>query len=152
MLAFALSASLIFIFTLCVYHDTRTPIDTRLLYKYRVKDKSILRKIIPLQDKPHYPCCYFKAVPIYVYLCITIFGWLLFAINLLGKGIVINLIPDVVLLPMTIALYCAYFLYFISITIWWGVIDHRLTRFTAEEKAELKRLRKSRRMQRTNQS
>lgn len=148
MLGFALSASMIFIFTLCVYCDTRTPIDTRLLYKYRVKDKSILRTIIPFQDKPHYPCCYFKVVPIYVYLCITILGWLLFAINILGKGIVTNLIPDVVLLPMTITLYCVYFLYFIVITIWWGIIDHRLTRFTAEEKAELKRLRKSRKKQR----
>lgn len=148
MLGFALSASMIFIFTLCVYRDTRTPIDTRLLYKYRIKDKSILRIIIPFQDKPHYPCCYFKVVPIYVYLCITILGWLLFAINVLGKGIVKHLIPDVVLLSITIALYCVYFLYFIAITVWWGVIDHRLTRFTADEKAELKRLRKSRKKQR----
>lgn len=146
MLGFALSASLIFTFTLCVYRDTRTPIDTRLLYKYRIKENSILRIIIPFQDKPHYPCCYFKVVPIYVYLCITILGWLLFTMNILGKGVVTNLIPDVAILIMTIALYFVYFLYFIAITIWWGIIDHKLTRFTAEEKAELKRLRQSRKM------
>ena len=150
MLAFALSASLIFIFTLFVYHDTRTPIDTRLLYKYRVKDESILRKIIPFEDKPHYPCCYFKATPVYVYLCMTLLGWLLFAIDMIGKGCVTKCMPDDILLIMTTAIYCVYFLYFISVTIWWGIVDHKLTRFTKEEKEELKSLRKSRKKQARN--
>lgn len=152
MLAFASSASLIFIFTLCVYHDTRTPLDSRLLYKYRVKDGSVLRKIIPFEDKPHYPCCYFKATPVYVYLCMTLLGWLLFAIDILGKHCVTKLITNDVLLIMTVGMYCVYFLYFISITIWWAIVDHKLTRFTKEEKAELKKLRKTRKRQAKNQS
>ena len=152
MLAFALSASLIFIFTLFVYYDTRTPIDTSLLYKYRVKEKSVFRKIIPFKDKPHYPCCYFKAAPVYVYLCITLLGWLLLAIDMFVKGCVTKFITNDILLIMTMAMYCVYFLYFISITIWWGIVDHKLMRFTKEEKAELKRLRKSRKKQAKNQS
>ena len=144
MLSFALSASLMFVLTLSVYHDTRTPMDTKLLYKYRVKDESILRRIIPFKDKPHYPCCYFKVVPIYIYLCASLLGWLLLGIDVLGKGIVTNLVTDDMLLFMTTAVFCTYFLYFILVTIWWNIVDYKLLRFTKEEKAELKRLRKSR--------
>ena len=150
MISFAFSASLILIFTVFVYRDTRTPIDTRLLYKYRVKDDSIFRRIIPFKDRPHYPCCYFKVIPIYLYLCIAILGWLLSAIDVIGKGFITNLVHSDMLLFLTIATYCVYFLYFISVTIWWGVIDHRLTKITTEEKGELKQLRKTRKMQSKN--
>lgn len=144
MLSFALSASLVCVFTVFVFHDTRTPVDTRLLYKYRIKDGSILRRIIPFRDKPHYPCSYFKVVPIYIYLFVALLGWLLFIIDVLGKGAVTEYLTDDFGLLLTMAVCFAYFLYFVIITIWWGVIDHKLMRFTDEEKAELKRLRKSR--------
>lgn len=144
MLAFAVSASLIFIFTLCVYQDTRTPMDSRLLYKYRVKDDSVLRKIIPFKDKPYYPCSYFKVMPVYVYLCITLLGWLLFAIDMFGKRCVTKLATDDIWLILTMAMYGVYFLYFVTVTIWWGIADWKLTRMTKEEKTEMRKLRKSR--------
>ena len=147
MLGFAVSASLIFALTLAVYHDTRTPIDSHLLHKYRVKDESVLRRIIPFKDKQHYPCCYFKVIPVYIYLCITLLGWLLLAINTVGKGCVSKYITNDVFLIMTMVMYCVYFLYFIIVTIWWGIVDYKLTQFTKEEKAELKELRKSRKKQ-----
>lgn len=144
MLAFSVSASLIFVFTLAVYHDTRTPIDSRLLYKYRVKDDSVLRRFIQFKDKPHYPCCYFKIIPVYIFLCIALLSWLLLTIDMVGKGCVSKYIPNDIFLIMTAAMYGVYFTYFIIITIWWGIVDYKLTRFTKEEKAELKEFRKSR--------
>ncbi|UKI49693.1 MAG: hypothetical protein L6U99_13900 [Clostridium sp.] len=41
-------------FAMCL--DTRRPLSTKLKYKYRVKDDSIL---IKLKDREHYPCIYF---------------------------------------------------------------------------------------------
>ena len=143
MLPFAFAASLIFVFTLLVYHDTRTPMDTRVIYKYRVKDNSIFRRIIPFKDKPYYPCCYLKVVPIYIYFCIALLGWLFFAMDVLGEGIITKIVTANVQLVMIMAVVGVYFLYFISVTIWWGIIDYKLTRFTEEEKAEFKNLRKT---------
>ena len=144
MLGFAVSASVLFVFVLCVYQDTRTPMDTRLLYRYRVKDTSILRRIIPFKDKPHYPCCYFKVVPIYVYLCIALIGWILWAIDAFGKGVLSEILTQNVILLATIVNLGVYILYFVSLTIWWAVVDHKLMK-TEQEKSRTKSTKNRRR-------
>ena len=61
---------LLITFAMCL--DTRRPMSTKLKYKYRVKNDSISRKIIKFKDKEHYPCNYFKIVPVYVFLLLAI--------------------------------------------------------------------------------
>jgi hypothetical protein len=69
---------LLLTFVMCF--DSRRPMSTKLKYKYRVKDDSIFRKIIKFKDKEHYPCNYFKIVPFYVFLLLSILSLILFSI------------------------------------------------------------------------
>ena len=141
MISIAISSILIFLFTLAENNDTRLP-PAKLGYRYRVKDNSILRKIIKFKDKKYYPCNYFKIIPVYVYLIISIISLILLIVDILFDKILSENINTTWFICINILLYGIYLLYLISLYIWWGIADYKETKFTKEQKNELKKLRK----------
>ena len=110
-------------FCFAEYYDTRRPLSIKLRKKYRVKDNSVFRKIIKFKDKENYPCNYFKIVPIYVYLFLSILCVFFIVVELLGKGIVSSLIPKRTFLLLTILFPVLYFLYLATVLLWWDIVD-----------------------------
>lgn len=124
--------------------DTRRPMSTKLKYKYRVKDNSIFRKIIKFKDKKYYPCNYFKIVPFYIFLLMAILSLILLFINIFTGGLITNGISKNVLTIILLGILGVSIVYFLTIIIWWEIVDYNELKFTKEEKEELKRLRKRR--------
>lgn len=135
-------------FAMCL--DTRRPMSTKLKYKYRVKDDSIFRKIIKFKDKENYPCNYFKIVPFYVFLLLTILSLILLFIDIFTNGVIINAVSKKVFIITTLCIFGISTLYFLVVVIWWEIVDYNEFKFTKEEKEELKQLRKFRKENKKN--
>lgn len=135
---------LLLLLTFAMSFDTRRPMSTRLKYKYRVKDDSIFRKIIKFKDKEHYPCNYFKIVPIYVFLLLGITILILLFVDIFTNGFITNIVPKEVFTIVMLCILAISIIYFLVIIIWWEIVDYNEFKFTKEEKEELKRLRKIR--------
>ncbi len=127
-------------FAMCL--DTRRPISTKLKYKYRVKDNSIFRKIIKFKDQENNPCNYFKVVPFYVFLLLSILSLILLFIDIFFNRFITNAVPKEILITIMICILGISILYFLVISIWWEIVDYNEFKFTKEEKKELKQLRK----------
>ena len=127
-------------FAMCL--DTRRPMSTKLKYKYRVKDDSIFRKIIKFKDKEHCPCNYFKVVPFYVFLLMSILSLILLLVDIFSRGLITNIVPKEVFIIIMLCILGISILYFLVIGIWWEIVDYNEFKFTNEEKEEFKRLRK----------
>lgn len=134
----------ILLITLAMCLDTRRPMSTKLKYKYRVKDDSIFRKIIKFNDKEHYPCNYFKIVPFYVFLLLAILSLILLFVDIFANGFITNVVPKEVFTITMLCILGISILYFLTIVIWWEIVDYSEFKFTKEEKKELKQLRKFR--------
>ncbi len=130
--------------TFVLNFDTRRPISTKLKYKYRVKDDSIFRKIIKFKDKEHYPCNYFKIVPIYVLLLLAITSLILYFVDIFANGFITSAVSEEVIAIAAICILVISIVYYLVINIWWEIVDYNEFKFTKEEKEELKRLRKIR--------
>ncbi len=130
--------------TFAICFDTRRPMSVKLKYKYRVKDNSIFRKIIKFEDKEHYPCNYFKIVPFYVFLLLTILSLILLFVDIFADGFITNVVPKEVFTIIMICILVTSILYFLVIIIWWEIVDYNEFKFTKEEMKELKQLRKFR--------
>ena len=152
LLHFVTTIWLFFFLTLVVNYDTRNPMSAKLRYKYRVNDDSIFRKIIKFKDKKHYPCNYFKIVPIYVFLLLSIIGLLLLSVDILCNGIITNTVPEKAFIIIMVCIISISILYFLSITIWWAIIDYNEMKLTKEEKQDLKRLRNLAKENKSNKS
>ena len=135
-------ALLLLTFVMCF--DTRRPRSTKLKYKYRVKDNSIFRKIIKFKDKEHYPCNYFKIVPFYVFLLLSILSLILLFVNIIANGFITDVVPKEVFIIVMLCILVISIVYFLVIIIWWEIVDYNEFKFTKEEKEELKRLRRFR--------
>ena len=127
-------------FAMCL--DTRRPISTKLKYKYRVNDNSIFRKIIKFKDQENNPCNYFKVVPFYVFLLLSILSLILLFIDIFFNRFITNAVPKEILITIMICILGISILYFLVISIWWEIVDYNEFKFTKEEKKELKQLRK----------
>lgn len=127
-------------FAMCL--DTRRPISTKLKYKYRVKDNSIFRKIIKFKDQENNLCNYFKVVPFYVFLLLSILSLILLFIDIFFNRFITNAVPKEILITIMICILGISILYFLVISIWWEIVDYNEFKFTKEEKKELKQLRK----------
>lgn len=147
---FTLSSVLTLMLTFAEHLDTRRPMSTKLKYKYRVKDDSIFRKIIKFKDKEHCPCNYFKIVPIYIYLLISIFSVILLLFDLITNGYLSNIVPDNVFLVLSLCTFSIYLIYILVVIVWWEIVDYNEFKFTKEEKEELKQLRKFRKENKKN--
>ena len=132
----------ILLITFAMCFDTRRPMSTKLKYKYRVKDDSIFRKIIKFKDKEHCPCNYFKVVPFYVFLLMSILSLILLLVDIFSRGLITNIVPKEVFIIIMLCILGISILYFLVIGIWWEIVDYNEFKFTKEEKEELKRLRK----------
>ena len=152
LLHFVTTIWLFFFLTLVVNYDTRNPMSAKLRYKYRVNDDSIFRKIIKFKDKKHYPCNYFKIVPIYVFLLLSIIGLLLLSVDIFCNGIITNTVPEKAFIIIMVCIISISILYFLSITIWWAIIDYNEMKLTKEEKQDLKRLRNLAKENKSNKS
>ena len=152
LLHFVTTIWLFFFLTLVVNYDTRNPMSAKLRYKYRVNDDSIFRKIIKFNDKKHYPCNYFKIVPIYVFLLLSIIGLLLLSVDIFCNGIITNTVPEKAFIIIMVCIISISILYFLSITIWWEIIDYNEMKLTKEEKQDLKRLRNLAKENKSNKS
>ena len=130
--------------TFAEYLDTRRPMSSNIKYKFRVKDDSILRKIIKFKDKEYYPCNYFKIVPIYIYLIITTFSIALLLFDSVTNGVISDVVPDNVFLILSLCTFLVYLVYIVVVLVWWEFVDHNEFKFTKEEKDKLKQLRKLR--------
>lgn len=130
--------------TFVLNFDTRRPISTKLKYKYRVKDDSIFRKIIKFKDKEHYPCNYFKIIPIYVLLLLAITSLILYFVDIFANGFITSAVSEEVIAIAAICILVISIVYYLVINIWWEIVDYNEFKFTKEEKEELKRLRKIR--------
>lgn len=130
--------------TLVFCFDNRRPMSSKLKYKYRVKDDSIFRKIIKFKDKKYYPCNYFKIVPFYVFMVLSIISFILLLIDIFSNGYITNTIQKNIFTIIMISLLSFSILYFIVITIWWEIVDYKEFKLTNEEKKEIKNLKKFR--------
>ncbi|MBQ7389797.1 MAG: hypothetical protein IJW02_01675 [Clostridia bacterium] len=144
MIYFTISSVLTLMLTFAEYLDTRRPMSSNIKYKFRVKDDSILRKIIKFKDKEYYPCNYFKIVPIYIYLIITTFSIALLLFDSVTNGVISDVVPDNVFLILSLCTFLVYLVYIVVVLIWWEIVDHNEFKFTKEEKDKLKQLRKLR--------
>lgn len=135
---------LILLITLAMCFDTRSPMSTKLKYKYRVKDDSIFKKIIKFKDKEHCPCNYFKIVPFYVYLLLAILGLILLFVDIFTGGVITNIVSNKVLAIVILCILSISILYFIVIKIRWGIVDYNKFKFTNEENEELRQFKKLR--------
>ena len=124
--------------------DTRRPMSSHIKYKFRVKDDSILRKIIKFKDKYYCPCNYFKIVPIYIYLFISIFSVILLLFDLITNRYLSSIIPDNVFLVLSLCTFSSYLIYILVVIVWWEIVDYKQFKFTKKEKQELKELKKIR--------
>lgn len=139
---------LLITFAMCL--DTRRPMSTKLKYKYRVKDDSILRKIIKFKDKEHYPCNYFKIVPFYVFLLLAILSLILLFVDIFANGFITNVVSEEVFIITMLFILGISILYFLVIVVWWEIVDYNEFKFTKEEKEQLKQLRKFRKENKKN--
>lgn len=144
MIYFTISSVLTLMLTFAEYLDTRRPMSSNIKYKFRVKDDSILRKIIKFKDKEYYPCNYFKIVPIYIYLIITTFSIALLLFDSVTNGVISDVVPDNVFLILSLCTFLVYLVYIVVVLVWWEFVDHNEFKFTKEEKDKLKQLRKLR--------
>lgn len=142
MIYFTISSVLTLMLTFAEYLDTRRPMSSNIKYKFRVKDDSILRKIIKFKDKAYYPCNYLKIVPIYIYLIITTFSIALLLFDLITNGVISDVVPDNVFLILSLCTFLIYLVYLLIIIVWWEIVDYNEFKFTKEEKKKLKQLRK----------
>ena len=140
---FTLSSVLTLMLTFAVHLDTRRPMSTHIKYKFRVKDDSVLRKIIKFKDRKYCPCNYFKIVPIYIYLLISTFSVLLLLLDIITNRYLSSIVPDNVFLVLSICTFSIYLIYILVVIVWWEIVDHNEFKFTKEEKEKLKQLRKS---------
>lgn len=147
---FTLSSVLTLLLTFAEHLDTRRPMSTKLKYKYRVKDDSIFRKIIKFKDKNYCPCNYFKIVPIYIYLILSIFSVIMLLFDLITNGYISSNVPDNVFLGLSICTLSIFLIYLLVVIAWWEIVDYKEFRFTKEEKEELKQLRKFRKENKKN--
>lgn len=138
-----ISVVIVLVFAFIEHFLDRAPVSIKLRNKCRVKDDSILRKIIKFKDREKSPCNYFKIIPIYIYLVILILSVILYAIDLIF-GVISSNIPDSIIGYIAGGVMIAYFIYWIAIYTWWGIVDHKELKFSEEEKQELKRLKAER--------
>ena len=141
---FTISSVLTLMLTFAEYLDTRRPMSSNIKYKFRVKDDSILRKIIKFKDKAYYPCNYFKIVPIYIYLVITTFSIVLLLFDLVTSGVISSVVPDNIFLILSLCTFLIYLVYLLIVIVWWEIVDYNEFKFTKEEKDKLKQLKKFR--------
>ena len=141
---FTISSVLTLMLTFAEYLDKRRPMSTNIKYKFRVKDDSVLRKIIKFKDKAYYPCNYFKIVPIYIYLVITTFSIVLLLFDLVTSGVISSVVPDNILLILSLCTFLIYLVYLLIVIVWWEIVDYNEFKFTKEEKDKLKQLKKLR--------
>lgn len=139
---FTLSSVLTLMLAFIEHLDTRRPMSSHINYKFRVKDDSILRKIIKFKDKDYCPCNYFKIVPIYIYLFISIFSVILLLFDLITNRYLSSIVPDKVFLVLSLCTFLSYLIYISVVIVWWEIVDHKQFKFTKEEKQELKKIRK----------
>ena len=132
----------ILLIVLAMCFDTRRPMSTKLKYKYRVKDDSIFRKIIKFKDKDQCPCNYFKIVPFYVFLLLSILSLILLFVDIFSSGFITNVVPKAMFIIIALCILGISILYFLVIVIWWEIVDYNEFKFAKEEKEELKLLRK----------
>ena len=141
---FTISSVLTLMLTFAEFLDTRRPMSTNIKYKFRVKDDSVLRKIIKFKDKAYYPCNYFKIVPIYIYLVITTFSIVLLLFDLVTSGVISSVVPDNIFLILSLCTFLIYLVYLLIVIVWWEIVDYNEFKFTKEEKDKLKQLKKFR--------
>lgn len=113
--------------------DTRRPTSTRLKYKYRVKDNSILRKIIKFKDKQFYPANYFKIIPIYLYIIFSIISFVFLIIDISTNFCISNTYQSVLII-VGFCIIATSLLYTITMIIWWELIDYLERKKPKEEK------------------
>lgn len=135
-------------FAMCL--DTRRPMSTKLKDKYRVKEDSIFRKIIKFKDKKECPCNYFKVVPFYVFLLMSILSLILLLVDIFANGFITKVVPKEAFIIIMLCILGISILYFLVIVIWWEIVDYNEFKFTKEEKEELKKLRKFRKENKKN--
>ena len=147
---FTIFSVLTLMLTFAEFLDTRRPMSTNIKYKFRVKDDSVLRKIIKFKDKAYYPCNYFKIVPIYIYLVITTFSIVLLLFDLVTSGVISSVVPDNILLILSLCTFLIYLVYLLIVIVWWEIVDYNEFKFTKEEKDKLKQLKKLRKENKRN--
>lgn len=120
---FILNTLLLMMSIVLNYFDMR-PYSEKLRHKYRVKRNSIFRKIIKFKDEKLYQCNYFKIVPIYIYIVIFIFSFVLFIIDLITGFYISHNYETIIMTTNGIILLIA-IIYLIVIIIWWGIVDEK---------------------------
>ena len=132
---------LLLYFSIVFHFDTRRPMSIKIKYKYRVKDNSIFRKIIKFKDKKYHPCIYYKIVPIYVFLLLSIGNSCILLIDIFANGIVSHFISEKVLI-IILCISGVSIIYYFVIIIWWEIVDEIEMHLNKEEKSKMQLLRR----------
>ena len=133
---------LLFFLSFVMHLDSRRPMSEKLKYKYRVRDNSILRKIIKLKDTENNPCNYFKIIPVYVFLMLAIISSIVLVVDILTQNLISNFVSSQVFLILTVCILVLSIVYFLVISIWWEVVyNNELKEFKTSQE-EFDELRK----------
>ena len=133
---------LLFFLSFVMHLDSRRPMSEKLKYKYRVRDNSILRKIIKLKDTENNPCNYFKIIPVYVFLMLAIISSIVLVVDILTQNLISNFVSSQVFLILTVCILVLSIVYFLVISIWWEVVynnEHTEFKTSQEEFDELRK-------------
>lgn len=102
-----------------------------------------LEKIIKFKDEENNPCNYFKVVPVYVFLLLSILSLILLFVDIFTNGFITNIITKEVIIIIALCILGISILYFLVIVIWWEIVDYNEFKFTKKEKKGIKKIRKS---------
>ncbi len=129
---------LLFLIALIMYFDFRRPLSTYLRNKCRVKDNSILRKVLKCKDRENNPCNYFKIIPVCIYFILGLISVILLVINLATGGLILSKLGETVFQIIAGVLVGISLLYVVGIIIWWDVVDAKYCKMSKEENKVLK--------------
>lgn len=133
---------LLFFLSLVMHFDSRRPMSEKIKYKYRVKDNSILRKIIKFKDTENNPCNYFKLIPVYVFLILAIISSIVLVVDVLTQNLISNSVPPQVFFIFTLFILVFSIIYFLVISIWWEVVNNNELKEFKTSQEEFDELRK----------
>lgn len=100
-------------------------ISKKFIEKYRVKDNSILRKILHLKDKKGCVYNYFMVVPMCIFLLLSIITLIIIIVDLASNHSVTNTISENIFLYSSAVLIGINILYYLIIFIWQGIAEYK---------------------------
>ena len=115
----------LFLVALAMNYDNRRPFSKKLKKICSLKPNSILFRVIKLKDGDNFCLNYFKVIPACFLFALSIIGSIILLIDVLGNGLLLKNLSDTVITVAELCIIGISVLYFLVITIWWEIVDHK---------------------------